>query len=131
MDRYERLIRDVLQKTGDEILRWQVASLDDLSRVILNADRVIRVYRSSYSLGGQIYRLVFVEKRDLFSDAYGDSYEAPSFEVIVLDQDGEIVLRLYDGVVERDDLAYLAALIEEHNDRTRSFFAAFDESVGA
>ena len=131
MDRYDRIIRDIRQKTDDEIIRWKVVNADRYSDVLLNTYRVLRAFAADYLIGEKTYKLLFVERKIDFHDELGDSTEAYGFELFVLDEDGQIVLSLYEGVVDRDDLLRLSGLIDEHNDRVKNFFDAFDESGAA
>ncbi len=54
--------------------------------------------------------------------------ERRDFEVLILDAEGEVALRLYEGAVDQNDLARLAGLIEGRNDRAKGFFAAFEKA---
>ena len=129
MDRYDRVIRDVQQKTDEDLLRWEVVRPESHSKILMNADHVLRAYRADYGVGGKSYVLLFVERKVDRDDEFGFGYPigGSSFELFIVEEDGEIVLRLFDGAVDRDDLTKLAGLIEEHNDRVKGFFAAFDE----
>jgi len=127
MDRYDRIIRDVRQRTDDEAIRWRVVNADRYSDVLLNSLRVIRAFAAEYPVGAKKYDLLFVERKVDLHDDFGDSTEGYGFELFVLDEDGQIVLSLYERVVDRDDLLKLSGLIDEHNDRVKNFFNAFDE----
>jgi hypothetical protein len=128
MDRYEQLIHNVQQKTDDGTIEWRVVNAVQYSDLILNCFRVIRAFRSDYQVGTKKYELLFVEKKvDLHGD-YGYQAEGAEFEVFVLDEDKQIVLSLYDGVVDRDDLLKLAASIDGNNDRVNAFFDAFGQT---
>lgn len=127
MDRYDRIIRDVQQKTDDEIIHWTVVNADRYSDVILNSFKVIRAFSAAYPVGQRQYELLFVERRVDQHDDFGYSTEGHGFELFILDEDRQIVLSLFDGVVDRDDLLRLSGLIDEHNDRVKQFFSAFEE----
>lgn len=126
MDRYERIIRDVQERTEEDRLLWRLERPAACARILMNPDRVLRVYTADYDLAGSSYRLLFAERRTEFHDDFGEVFEGYGFELFVLGMDGEIVIPLYEGVVDRTDLLRLAALVDEHNDRARDFFAAFD-----
>src|SRR4051812_42100573 len=99
MDRYDRVIRDMQQKTEDRRLAWKVVSPARYERILVDPGRVIRTVASEYTLADKKFDLLFVERKtDLFVDS-GEIREGRDFQVLVLDQDGEIVLSLYDGVV--------------------------------
>jgi hypothetical protein len=131
MDRYDRIIRDIQQKTDSELIRWKVVSSDQHSGILLNAFQIVRTLAAEYPIGKRKYDLLFVERKVDFHDEFGDSTEGYGCELLVLDEDGQMVLSLYEGVVDRDDLLKLAGLIDEHNDRVKNFFEAFDESGAA
>ena len=132
MDRYDRIIRDVRQKTDDEDIHWKVVSVGGYSDILLNSNRVVRAFAAEYSIGTKNYGLLFVERKyDLYDDMADATSEGIDFLLFVLDDDGQIVLNLYDGVVDRDDLIRLSGLIDARNDRARAFFEAFDQSGAA
>ncbi len=131
MDRYDRLIRDVQQKTDDQRIRWKVGNPDRFADVVLNSSRVIRAFTADYPIGTNQYILLFVERRIDLHDEFGEPAESYGCELFVLDREGQLVLSLYEGVVDRDDLLRLAGLIDQHNDRVSDFFRAFEESGAA
>ena len=130
MDRYDRIIHDVQRRTAEESIRWKVINAERYS-VVLNPYRVLRALTADYPVGSKTYTLLFIERKVEIHGDYGDSTEGYGFELFILDEDREVVLSLYEGVVDRDDLLRLSGLIEEHNDRAKDFFAAFDESGAA
>jgi hypothetical protein len=132
MDQFDRIIFDIRRKTSDEELDWKIVPPASVSRIVLNPDRVVRAYSADYPVQERIYPLVFVERRVELFDGYSSPYESLDFEVFVLDSDdGEVVLTLYDGVVDRDDLVKLSGLIKTHNDRAKAFLSAFDDTDAA
>ncbi len=131
MDRYDRIIRDIQQKTDSEVIRWKVVSSDQHAGILLNAFQIVRTFAADYPIGKRTYDLLFVERKVDFQDEFGDSTEGYGFELLVLDEDRQIVLSLYEGVVDRDDLLKLSGLIDAHNDRVKNFFEAFDGSGAA
>lgn len=128
MDRYERVIRDIQQKTHEEAIQWKVVNADRYSEVILNTYRVLRAFTADYRIGQREYELLFIERKADYHDDFGVLTEGYGFELFILDKDRQIVLSLFEGVVDRDDLLRLSGLIDEHNDRAKNFFDAFDES---
>ena len=128
MDQFDRIIRDVQAKTGDEMIRWDVVNAANYSHILLNVSRVIRAFKADYPIREREYGLLFVERRVDNRDEFGDSSESHGFELFILDGDGQLVLSLYEGVVDREDLLRLASFIDDHNDRVRSFFEAFNGS---
>ena len=67
-----------------------------------------------------------MERKEDFHDDFGDASETYGFELFILDEDGQLVLPLYAGVVDRDDLLRLSGLIDENNDRIKDLFDAVD-----
>jgi hypothetical protein len=131
MDRYERVIRDVQQKTEDETIQWRTVRVLKYSDVVINPDRVVRSFEADYPVGGKDYVLLFVERRVEHHDDFGYISEGFDYQLLILDEEGQIAVSLYDGVVDRDDLLKLSGLIEERNDRAKAFFASFDASGAA
>ena len=129
MDKYERVIRDIQGKTRDRHVKWIVVNPSGYEKVLTNPNQVRRLNRADYNLRGRKYELCFVEKIIPAEDDFGGYYESLNFQLLILDEDGEIVFTIHSGVVERDDLLKLAGLIDENNDRTQEFFAAFDETT--
>jgi hypothetical protein len=125
MNRFDRVIQDIQQKTANAELKWVIVSPGRFERVLIEPDRVLRAAAADYDLGGKKFLLLFAEKKADYFDDFGGVREGRDFQLLILDQDGEIVLSFFDGVVDRDDLIKLAALIDDHNDRAREFFAAF------
>ena len=131
MDRYNRILDDIRRKTDDEVICWKVVNADRYSDVLLNPHRVIRAFLAPYNIGGKTYNLLFVERKTDFHDDFDPLTEGFGYDLFILDDDGQIVVSLYEGVVDRDDLLRLSGLIDEHNDRAQNFFRAFDESGAA
>lgn len=126
MDRYDRIMRDVIERTENGLLRWGRAPRNFIQNCVLNPDQVFLAHWSDYDLSGQIYHLLFAEKRYGTKDSFGRTVETTRNELIVLDTGNEAVLSLFDGLVDREDLAQLASAIFEHNEHTKQFFEAFD-----
>jgi len=132
MDRYDRFILDILRKTEARELDWRVVPPGEISHAVLNPDRILRAYLADYPLQGRNYRLYFIEKRVEFLNEFAGPYrEVLGFEVVVLDVDEAIVLTLYNGVVEAEDLWKLSSLIKACNDRAEVLLSAFDDTDAA
>jgi hypothetical protein len=131
MDQYDRVIRDIQQKTNDGVLRWSAMPPSKLRELSVYAPRLISAYRADYPLESRNYELLFLERAvDPFDDFDGVS-ERTVLEVCVLGGEGELVLKLYGGVVETKDLIRLASLIEGYNEQVKGFFEAFDRANAA
>lgn len=128
MDRYERIIRDIWTKTKESDLNWVVVPVSQVERFLGNPSEVLRAFEAHYNLKGKAYELLFAERRTEVLDEYDRSFERFSYRLLVLGHDGEIVLDLFEGLVDREDLLRLAAEISDRNDRAREFFDAFDAS---
>jgi hypothetical protein len=131
MDRFDRIIRDIQQKTDDEVIHWRAVSAERYSNVVLNTFRVIRAFSADYRIANKEYELVFIERKIDYHDDFSYSTEGRGFELFVLGEGGQLVVSLYDGVVDRDDLLRLAGLIDAHNELVKQFFDAFDEPGAA
>ena len=84
MDRYDRIIHDVLQKTEAETIHWEVANADRYSQVHLKPGREVRAYTAVYPVGRKEYGLLFAESRKKFEDAFGGGWEGRDYELFVL-----------------------------------------------
>jgi hypothetical protein len=131
MDRFDCIIRDIQQKTDDETIRWKAVSAERYSGVVLNTARVIRAFSADYRVANKEYELVFIERKIDYHDDFSFLTEGRGFELFVLGDGGQLVLSLFDGVVDRDDLLRLAGLIDAHNELVKQFFDAFDEPGAA
>jgi hypothetical protein len=133
MDRYDRLMNDILEKTAAGALRWTVMARQDYDQALAIPDGVRRIFRADYLLGDQSYRLCFVKSRTKRFGDFGAVHEVSEIEIHVLNQDNRVALVLVDvdGLVERDDLLRLSGLIDANNEQTREFFEAFDRSGAA
>lgn len=128
MDRYDRLIHDILAKTENHVLDWDVTAVGFYETAVLNAHRLIRAYRTTYVLGEQKYTLLFLESKvDRFDD-FGGLHEGRGFELLILGEDKVPVFNLYDGVVELEDLVKLSSLLQDHNIQAKRFFAEFEKT---
>ena len=128
MDQYDRLIHDILTKTENNLLDWDVTAAGVYETAVLNAHRLIRAYRTTYVLGEQKYTLLFLESKVDRFDELGELYEGRGFELLVLGEDKIPVFNLYDGVVELEDLVKLSSLLQDHNTQAKRFFAEFEKA---
>src|SRR5579875_3310974 len=129
MDQFDRVIRDIQQKTASDVLRWRIVPPSKLHELAVYARRLVSAHRAEYHLGSEKYELFFVEREvDSFDDFTSEMGVRNIPEVFVLGREGEIVLRLYSGVVEGKDLIRLASLIEGHNEQVTEFFDAFERA---
>lgn len=130
MDRYDLVIRDIQEQTEGGALRWRNVAPSTWEHA-LNTGRTLRAYRADYALGDEEYELLFVDRKAERHEEYADRPAGRrTFEVLILDRDGEVALSLYEGAVDGDDLVRLAVLIEGRDDRTEEFFAAFEKARG-
>ena len=128
MDRYDRILADVLEKNAGDRLKWVAAPTSTHADVVLNAHRILRCYLAEYDLGDRKYELLFlVKKEEQYDPVFGDLFETREYELLVL-QGKTVVLSLIDGIVERDQLLELASYLRTHNSQTTDFFAAFERS---
>jgi hypothetical protein len=132
MDEFDRVIRDIQQKTADDVLRWRAVPTPKVRELGVYAPRLISAHRAEYRLGKEKYEILFLERAtDPVEDLNDEASERTVLEAYVLGGEGEIVLRLYSGVVETKDLIRLASLIEGHNEQVKEFFDAFERANAA
>ena len=131
MDKYERFLRDVIDRTEEDKLRWSTGLPQRAGRFLYNYDDIVRSFSCEYRLGGKSYTLAFVEKKIQRPDEWGQNFDVFDGELLVVDDDGgELVVRIDDALVEAEDLNHLISLVTERNALTREFFAAFEDPVG-
>jgi hypothetical protein len=126
-DKYERTLWRVIDATESEQLHWEAVSPASCPDFVTNADKVVRAYDSELALRDTSFPLLFVEKKITLHDDYAEPYETLAFELYVLDQSRRMIFSIYDGLVDRDDLARLAAAVSDSSDAARHFFQALDE----
>ena len=130
MDKYERFVRDVIERTEDDSLRWSTRLPRRVGRFVYNYDDIVRSFSCEYPLGDQVYTLAFIEKKVQRINEWGHGFEAFDGELLVVDGDGgELVVRIDSSLVEAEDLNHLISLVTERNELTREFFAAFEDPV--
>src|SRR5438094_157481 len=100
MDRYDRLIRDVQQKTENESIRWEVVNAGLYKKILLNIDTVVRAFTAEYPVGNRKYTLLLTVGKKHILNEYLPSTDAYNPELFILDIDGQVVLSLYDGLVD-------------------------------
>ena len=128
MDKYDQTLHRVINETDEGILKWDAVNPASYSNIIVNADRVIRCFRAELTLKAKKYPLLFIEQKTFQYDDFGNEFEGLSFELYVLDEQHNLVFPIYDGLVDRNDLATLANTISDASTTAKEFFAAlFDE----
>lgn len=121
-DKYDQTLSLISNGTRDQSIRWELTSPSHYRDFILNADHVRRAFRASWEVGEKSFTIVFVEKRHRQHDEYGESFESIQEELFIIDQQNQLVLQLFDGLVDRDDLHRLGEEILDSNHVTREFF---------
>jgi hypothetical protein len=128
MDKYDATLRRVYTETCEGRLQWEAVAPTSYGQIVLNADRAIRAVRTEMPLKDKRFPLLFVEKKELRHDAYGEPYDALVHELFVLDANHNLLLPLYDGLVDRKELSALAAAIFDESAEARAFFEALSEA---
>jgi hypothetical protein len=126
MDRYEQIIRDIIEKTQTQAITWQVVTTSDLPETIRGRSQIRRCYKADYIVGQHPYNSYFVEIAIKSNIGYSSDVEERVFILYIMDFAGNAILfELNGSLVEREDLNRLAGLIEVYNDQARRFFDAF------
>lgn len=121
MNKYEKLFKDIVDKTDSGDIEWQQTSRSAHSDLIFNPDMTFRQYSGKYKKGDDTYNVVFVEKK--YDDPVHDfAYQAYKPEILVIDENNELLVTLTDSIIEKTDLISLVQEIEEKNDRTKKLF---------
>ena len=71
------------------------------------------------------YDLVFVEKKTPTIDENDIQFERLGYELNVLNDDGDLLIPMYDGLVDREDLFRLAAAISDNCSDANEFFNSY------
>lgn len=121
MNKYEKLFKEIVDKTDSGEIEWKQINKRSHSDVIFNPDMAFRQYSGEFTKDGEVYDVVFVEKK-ADDPAHDFMYQKYIPEVIVLDKNNELMVTLTDSVIEKDDLIELVNSIEEKNDKTNKLF---------
>lgn len=126
MDRYERLFRDLYDKTMQGTLSWESFDAARYESSIMNFRHVAQTFRADYRLDGQQYTLLLVVRKE---PVYcNDVYE-------VLDgRDPEIlfflgtrqIFALTHRHVNRSELLALVECVSEMNVESNNLLRHFD-----
>lgn len=121
MNKYEKLFKDIVNKTSSGDIVWQQTSKNAHSDLIFNPDMTFRQYSGKYKKGDNTYNVVFVEKK--YDDpVHNFVYQSYKPEILIVDENNELLVTLTDSIIEKTDLINLVKEIEEKNDRTKKLF---------
>ena len=124
MDKYDQTMRKVIAGTQDNEIKWKSASPNPYHRIITNVDMVVRCFTAKMTIKDSEYDLVFVEKKTFAMDENGIQFEKLGYELNVLNDGGELVVPIYEGLVDREDLFRLASVVSDSNADANDFFDA-------
>lgn len=121
MNKYEKLFEDIAKQTRAGSLKWKQLRRHANSDVIFSASLVFRQFSADFERSGNQFKLLLVEKK--YEDPEFDfAYDKYRPELLVIDEDGELVVTLSDSVIERNDLTRLADMVETHSDKASKLF---------
>jgi hypothetical protein len=121
MNKYELLFNEIMQKTRNEKLKWKQLKRNANSELIFSANLVFRQFSAAFEREGAEFELLLIEKKYEDPD-YDYVYDKYRPELLVIDDDGELIITLTDSVIERNDLIRLADLVETKTDRANKLF---------
>ena len=124
LEKYDQALFRIEDETTSGRLNWTLAGPGSYRDLVVNPERVLRCLTAELELAGKRFPLLFVEKKDPRHGEFGDMYEAVVHELLVLDAAGRLIVPLYDGVVDRNDLARLGDLIADSSGAAREFFGS-------
>lgn len=128
MDKYEQTLDRVLRETLEGKLTWEMVSPGCFSEILVDPDRVVRTWAAKFQLGDKSFPLLFIERKVLLHNEYGEPYDNLESELCVLDKVDRPLLRIYDGLVDRTVLKTLGDVIADSNESTKEFFRALAET---
>ena len=125
MDKYEKLLKDLVEKTNGDKIQWEIISAEKYQRFLFNSQYIYQIYEADYILKQQKYTAVLSRRKYPDDDEFGynDGY---SVDIMIL-KNNKIIFTLTQNHVDRDDLLDLASTVEEINTDTEEFFTKLDD----
>ena len=122
MDKYEKLLEEIIEDTKEGNLTWEIDSANYYEKVIFNSGFAATAYSSEIVKNEKKFEIVFVEKYmpDLGGD--WDGIAQKYYPELYFLTKGGVAFILDQRYVEVDRLALLADLIKEHNSDTKLLF---------
>jgi len=121
VNKYEKIFKDIVDKTSLNEIEWKQTSKSAHSDLIFNPDMTFRQYTGEYKKGENTYEVVFVEKK--YDDPIHDfAYQAYRPEILIIDDNNELLVTLTDSIIEKSALSDLVNDIEDKNDRVKKLF---------
>ncbi len=126
MDKYDKFLADVSEKTQKGSLKWDVVSPTKFQEYVFQSPFVYAAYEAVYVIGGRAYTLVFVEKKmPSTANDFDMVTEQHRCELVVIHK-GKLVFTLTGDYVEYDELLDLGRLLESRNSTAEDLFKNFD-----
>ena len=125
MDKYEKFLTDIIEKTARGSLKWDVAPPSRFHEYVFQAPLVYSAYEAEYQIGGVTYILGFIEKKSPSNDNdYDVVMERHRCEMIVITE-SKLIFTLDGGYVDYDRLLELGRALESKNLSAEALFANF------
>ena len=125
MDKYDKFLEDVSEKTGDGTLHWDVASPNKYQEYILQSPFVYSSFDADYKVGGKAYTLVFAEKKvPVTAGDFDTAAEQYRCELLVI-KNHTLIFTLDENYVEYSELLELGNNIQSKNASAEELFGNF------
>jgi len=122
MNKYEQLFDEILSQAQSGRLKWKQLRRQANSDIIFDPSLVYRQYSAELQREGGEFTVLLVEKK--YDDPESDfAYQRRIPELLILDE-GELVTRITDSIIERTDMYKLINIVETRSDKAQKLFGA-------
>jgi len=122
MNKYEQLFDEILSQAQSGRLKWKQLRRQANSDIIFDPCLVYRQYSAELQREGGEFTVLLVEKK--YDDPESDfAYQRRIPELLILDE-GELVTRITDSIIERTDMYKLINIVETRSDKAQKLFGA-------
>lgn len=128
MDKFDKLFKDIENKTKKGEIAWEIATYDMYNRFVFNPEQTYRAFYGVYHPNDeQSYDLFLLERKNKTYNDYSDSeYEKYAVYIIIVNDD-KLIFNLTAGHVDRQDLHDLADYISENSLEAKDLFSYFED----
>jgi len=126
MDKYDRFITDILNKTEDGTLEWQPVSPSSYFEFIFQSQFAYQAFSTTYEKDKRKYTLVFVNKKIPGHHEDLDVTIERHYSEILVFESGTLLLTINNNYVDDDRLSRLGLQIEDSNSGAKDLLAGFD-----
>lgn len=115
MDKYEKLLEEIIQNTQAGNMVWEISSANYYETIVFQSGFAATAYSSQYIKKGQNFEVVFVEKHMPSLGGDWDGLAQNYYPELYFLINNGVAFILDQRYVEIERLAHLGDLIKEHN----------------